>query len=196
MNQTGYCPQGAQISVYFSMCIKFAHIINAKLRKKYILCNLGEIKREEQKTSGYNQIKEDFHKRRHLRWSFNNEQDLNQGRGCLNLKCLQEPHLYSYPTINGLCVCAQLFASVQFFATPWTVTHRVLCLWDSPGKNTGVGCHSLLQGLFPTQQLNPCLLRLLLWWVDSLPLNNLLLLLFSLPVMSNSLQPHSWWLKW
>ena len=28
---------------------------------------------------------------------------------------------------------------------------RLLGLWDSPGKNTGVGCHSLLQGIFPTQ---------------------------------------------
>ena len=28
---------------------------------------------------------------------------------------------------------------------------------DSPGKNTGVGCHALLQGIFPTQWLNPCL---------------------------------------
>ena len=26
---------------------------------------------------------------------------------------------------------------------------------DSPGKNTGVGCHALLQGFFPTQELNP-----------------------------------------
>ena len=32
---------------------------------------------------------------------------------------------------------------------------------DSPGKNTGVGCRSLLQGIFPTQGLNPHLLRLL-----------------------------------
>ena len=30
---------------------------------------------------------------------------------------------------------------------------------DSPGKNTGVGCHSLLQGIFPTQGLNPGLLH-------------------------------------
>ena len=28
---------------------------------------------------------------------------------------------------------------------------------DSPGKNTGVGCHALLQGIFPTQGLNPVL---------------------------------------
>ena len=27
---------------------------------------------------------------------------------------------------------------------------RLLCLWDSPGKNTEVGCHSLLQGIFLT----------------------------------------------
>ena len=36
---------------------------------------------------------------------------------------------------------------------------RLLCPWDFPGKNTGVGCHFLLQGLFPTQGSN---LRLLL----------------------------------
>ena len=29
------------------------------------------------------------------------------------------------------------------------------CLWDSSGRNTGVGCHFLLQGIFPTQGLNP-----------------------------------------
>ena len=31
---------------------------------------------------------------------------------------------------------------------------RLLCPWDSPGKNTGVDCLSLLQGIFPTQGLN------------------------------------------
>ena len=47
---------------------------------------------------------------------------------------------------------------------------RPLCPWDSPGKNTGVGCRFLLQGIFPTQGSNPCLLHLLYWQVDSLPL--------------------------
>ena len=42
---------------------------------------------------------------------------------------------------------------------------RLLCPWDSPGKKTGVGCLSLLQGIFPTQVLNPCLLH---WQADSL----------------------------
>ena len=32
---------------------------------------------------------------------------------------------------------------------------KVLCPWDSPGKNTRVGCHALLQGIFPTQRSNP-----------------------------------------
>ena len=36
---------------------------------------------------------------------------------------------------------------------------RLLCLWDSPGKNTGVGCHLLLQGIFLTQGSNPQLLH-------------------------------------
>jgi len=40
---------------------------------------------------------------------------------------------------------------------------RVLCPWDSPGKNTGVGCHALLQGIFLTQGSNPCLSCLLHW---------------------------------
>ena len=34
-----------------------------------------------------------------------------------------------------------------------------LCLWNSLGRNTTVGCHSLLQGSFPTQGLNPGLLH-------------------------------------
>ena len=47
---------------------------------------------------------------------------------------------------------------------------RLLCPWDSPGKNTGVGCHFLLQGIFLTQGLNLNLLHLLHWQVGSLPL--------------------------
>ena len=31
---------------------------------------------------------------------------------------------------------------------------RLLCPWDSPGKNTGVDCHALLQRIFPTQESN------------------------------------------
>ena len=47
---------------------------------------------------------------------------------------------------------------------------RLHCPWDFPGKNTGVSCHFLLQGIFQTQGLNPHFLHLLHWQVGSLPL--------------------------
>ena len=47
---------------------------------------------------------------------------------------------------------------------------RLLCPWDFPGKNTGVGCYALLQGIFPIQGLNPYLLCLLHWQEGSSPL--------------------------
>ena len=37
--------------------------------------------------------------------------------------------------------------------------HGLYSPWNSPGQNTGVGCLSLLQGIFPTQGLNPGLLN-------------------------------------
>ena len=37
--------------------------------------------------------------------------------------------------------------------------HALYSPWNSPGKNTGVGSHSLLQGIFPTQESNPGLLH-------------------------------------
>ena len=69
----------------------------------------------------------------------------------------------------------------------------ILCLWDSPSRNTGVSCRFLLQGIFPIQGMNLCLLHL---EVDSLPLApprkcmplgwilckmNLVILIFGLP---------------
>ena len=45
---------------------------------------------------------------------------------------------------------------VDSFSTPWAVTHHIPMEspWDFPGKNTGVGCHFLLQGIFPTPGSN------------------------------------------
>ena len=43
----------------------------------------------------------------------------------------------------------------------------LLCPWDSPGKNTSVGCYALLQVIFLTQRSNPHLLSLLHWKVGS-----------------------------
>ena len=36
---------------------------------------------------------------------------------------------------------------------------RLLCSWDSPGKNIGLGCHFLIQGIIPTQGSNLVLLH-------------------------------------
>ena len=61
----------------------------------------------------------------------------------------------SHKVICSVCSC--VVTHVRLFATPQTVATRlrILCLWDFPGKNTGVGCHFLIQGNFPTQGLKP-----------------------------------------
>ena len=44
----------------------------------------------------------------------------------------------------------------RLFATPWIVAcTKLFCPWDFQSKSTGVGCHFLLQGIFPTQGSNP-----------------------------------------
>ena len=62
---------------------------------------------------------------------------------------------------------AQSLSHVWFSETLWTVAVRILCPWDSPGRNTGVGSHFLFQGIFSSQGSNPCLLHC---QVASLPL--------------------------
>ena len=61
-----------------------------------------------------------------------------------------------------VCVCVsvcELLSHVQVFLTPWMVASQAPPSIESPDKNTGVGCHSLLQGIFLTQGLNPGLLH-------------------------------------
>ena len=66
--------------------------------------------------------------------------------------------------------CAQLLSSDRPFGTPWTVAYQAPLSMVFSGKNTGVGCHFLPQGIFLTQELN---LGLLHWQVDSSPLHHL-----------------------
>ena len=47
--------------------------------------------------------------------------------------------------LSYVCV---LLSHVRFFAFPWTGAAMHFCPWDSPGKNTGVGCHDLLQNYY------------------------------------------------
>ena len=65
-----------------------------------------------------------------------------------------------------MCVCSVLPDSV----TLWTVARQAPLSMGFPGKNTGVGCHLLLQRVFLAQGLNPCFLLLLHWQAGSLPL--------------------------
>ena len=44
------------------------------------------------------------------------------------------------------------FSRVRLCATPWQPT-RLLCPWNFPGKNSGVGCHFLSPGIIPTFEL-------------------------------------------
>ena len=57
--------------------------------------------------------------------------------------------------LTPICEWVKLLSHVQLFATPWTAVHQALCPQDFPGKSTRVGCHFLLQGIFPAQGSNP-----------------------------------------
>ena len=85
--------------------------------------------------------------------------------------------------VAGGRVLAQAHSSIL----PWRIPRtdepaRLLCPWDFPGKNTGVGHHFLLQGIFPTQALNPGprSKHLLISWLQSPSAVILLLLLLLL----------------
>ena len=52
-----------------------------------------------------------------------------------------------------MCVCHSL-SRVRLFSTPEEPA-RLLYPWNSPGKNTGVDCHSLLQGDLPNPGIEP-----------------------------------------
>ena len=55
---------------------------------------------------------------------------------------------------------SEVVQSCLTLVTPWTVAHQASpSIQDSPGKNTEVGCHFLLQGIFLTQGSNPGLLH-------------------------------------
>ena len=76
--------------------------------------------------------------------------------------------LLKFIVIHGTCVCAPVVSdSLRCYGLQ---TARLLCPWDSLGENTGVGCHTLLQGIFLTQALNLRLLQFLHRWAVSLSL--------------------------
>ena len=74
--------------------------------------------------------------------------------------------IYHMPgTILGTCSVASVMSDS---VTPWTVAHQAPLSMGFPSKNTGVGYHFLLRGIFLPQGLNLLLLELLHWQADSL----------------------------
>ena len=95
------------------------------------------------------------------------EQDNSQGQ----LLLLQTPLRACLLNIKFPCsvLCAQ---SHPALCNPLDCSLSSSCLWDFPGKNTGVDCQFLFQGIFPIQGSNLRLLHLLHHQVDSLPLSH------------------------
>ena len=85
--------------------------------------------------------------------------------------------LFSWDVLSYLLIVKRLFVwSVTqscLFAAQWIVAGHVSLSMEFSRQDNGVGCHSLFQGIIPTQGLNPYLLHLLHWQADSLPLHHL-----------------------
>ena len=93
----------------------------------------------------------------------------------LQSKGLSKVFLQHHSSKASILLCSACFM-VQLFH-PYMATGKTMCVrvtqscltlcdpmacsqpWDLPGKNTGVGCHFLLQGIFPMQESNPGLLH-------------------------------------
>ena len=68
--------------------------------------------------------------------------------------------LFVYYRCVCLCVCVcELLSFVWLFVASWTVAHQAPLSMGLSRKKYWIVCHSLLQGIFPTQVLNPCLLH-------------------------------------
>ena len=92
-----------------------------------------------------------------------------EGRGCWAYWLRQEGFTWIGSEYQGICLVAVNsfpitvlcwavvghFSHVWIFVTLWTIARQAPRHWDSPGKNTEVGCHFLLQGIFLTQGSNP-----------------------------------------
>ena len=92
------------------------------------------------------------------RWGIIQRWEIHSAKIILSVMCGYSPPAFVLSRFSRVRLCVTLGA----------VAHQAP--WDSPRKNTGVGCQALLQGIFPTQEMNPCFLHLLHWQAGSLPL--------------------------
>ena len=78
---------------------------------------------------------------------------------------IESMSIWSTQIILCVCVCACVCVQSCLTLEPT----RLLCPWNSPGKDSGVGCHFLLHVNFTTQGSNLYLLHLLHWQASGLP---------------------------
>ena len=94
-------------------------------------------------------------------------QNREKGQGKIQAQAqsrvLWSPAYFFSFVLHLICVCSCLTLCGYGLGPA-----RLLCPWDSPVKNTRVGCHFLLQGIFLTEGSNPHLLCLLHWQMDFL----------------------------
>ena len=88
--------------------------------------------------------------------------------------CFLLPLKREIKKMSDICSLFPPFGDLAFLpvtlSSPWTVSRQAPMSLNFPGKNTRLGCHFLLMGIFQIQGSNSCLLH---WHVDSLPLNHL-----------------------
>ena len=93
-----------------------------------------------------------------------------------SIACITAWTITSFPHPPGVCGKIVFQGTSHWCREAWKLLPhglqptKLLCSWGYPGKNTGVGCHFFLQGVFPLR-LNQCLLHLLYRQGDSLPLH-------------------------
>ena len=71
------------------------------------------------------------------------------------LPCLKYSSFLPTSLISAHPLRVKVLSYVRPFATLWTIPCQALHPWNSPGQNSGVGSHSLLQGILPTQRSEP-----------------------------------------
>ena len=100
---------------------------------------------------------------------------LSQENGCISniywtWTMYRAPGLLFFFFFSNTGCCCLVTKSCLTLLQPYGLwPARLLCSWDFPGKNIGLGCYFFIQGIFPTQRSNP---RLLHWQADSLPLSH------------------------
>ena len=98
--------------------------------------------------------------------TFERQKRLNLGTYAISRFADRRSRTCYHGIISKCSEGAQSLSRVQLFTTPGLQPTSLLCPWNSLGRNTGVGCHFLLQGNLPNSGLNLKLLCLLHWQAD------------------------------